>query len=45
MSELSLETAIKLIPHFNGQNDEEIYSFLNACEFGVSCVKDTFKPI
>lgn len=27
MSELSLETAIKLIPHYNGQNDEEIYSF------------------
>lgn len=45
MSELSLETAIKLIPHFNGQNDEDIYSFLNACEFAVSCVKDTCKPI
>lgn len=45
MYELSLETTIKLIPHYNGQNDEEIYSLLNACEFAVSCVKDTSKPI
>jgi len=45
MSELSLETAIKLIPHFNGQNDEDIYPFINACEFAMSCVKETCKPI
>jgi len=45
MSELSLETAIKLIPYFNGQNEEDIYSFLNACEFAVSNVKNTCKPI
>lgn len=44
MSELSLETAIKLIPCFNGQNEEDIYSFLNACEFAVSSVKDICKP-
>jgi hypothetical protein len=45
MSQLSLETVIKLIPQFNGQNDDDIYPFLNACEFAVSCVQETIKPI
>lgn len=45
MTEISLETAIKLIPFFNGQIDEEIYPFINACEFAMSCIQKDFKPV
>lgn len=45
MSELSLETAIKLIPFFNGLNDEDVYPFLSACEFAISCVPSAIQPV
>lgn len=44
MSELSLETAIKLIPNFNGECDDEIYPFIEASKFAISCVKEASAP-
>lgn len=39
MSELSLETTIKLISYFSGENYNKVYYFIEMCEFMVSCVK------
>lgn len=42
---LSLETAIRLIPHFNGENVQEVYPFINACNFVMRNVDETIKPV
>ncbi|VVC39111.1 Aspartic peptidase domain,Zinc finger, CCHC-type [Cinara cedri] len=42
---LSLETAIKLIPHFNGENVQEVYPFINACNFVMQNVEETIQPV
>ncbi|KAL4089039.1 hypothetical protein QTP88_024117 [Uroleucon formosanum] len=42
---LSLETAIRLIPHFNGENVQEVYPFINACNFVMQNVDETLQPV
>lgn len=44
MSELSLDTVLNFITHFNEQNEGHIYSFLNACDCAASSVKYTSQP-
>jgi len=44
LSELSLETAITLIPNFNRVVDE-VYLFIEVCEFAISEVKEASVPI
>ncbi|KAL4089366.1 hypothetical protein QTP88_024412 [Uroleucon formosanum] len=42
---LSLETAIRLIPHFNEENVQEVYPFINACNFVMQNVDETLQPL
>lgn len=42
---LSFETAISLIPIFDGENPQKIYPFLNACDFVIKNVEESIKPI
>jgi len=42
---LSLETAIKLVPYFNGEDSADIYPYLSACDFVMSNVDDNIKPV
>ncbi|KAE9521956.1 hypothetical protein AGLY_017648 [Aphis glycines] len=45
LTTLSLETAIKLIPHFNGENVQEVYPFINACNFVMKNVEESIQPV
>lgn len=42
---LSFETAINMIPIFDGENPQKIYSFLNACEFVIKNMEESIQPI
>jgi len=42
---LSLETALNMIPKFNGDCPQEVYPFLNACDFVTKTVSDDCRPI
>jgi len=44
-TKLSLETAIKLIPAFNGVDSTDVYPFFNACEFVMSNVDFAIKSV
>lgn len=37
---ISLETAIKLVPQFNGENPTEVYPFFSACDFVNKTVEE-----
>ncbi|KAL4091163.1 hypothetical protein QTP88_025900 [Uroleucon formosanum] len=42
---LSLETAIKLVPQFNGENPQDVYPFFSACDFVIKTVDEECRPI
>lgn len=42
---LSLETAINLIPKFNGEKSQEVYPFLNTCDFVTKTISEDCRPI
>jgi hypothetical protein len=42
---LSLETAINLIPKFNGEKSQEVYPFLNTCDFVTKMISEDCRPI
>lgn len=42
---LSLETDINLVPKFNGQNSQEVYPFLNTCDFVTQSINEECCPI
>jgi len=42
---LSLETAIKLVLFFDGEDSADIYPYLSACDFVMSNVSDNTKPV
>jgi len=42
---LSFETAINMIPIFDGENPQKIYSFLNACEFVIKNMEESMQTI
>jgi len=44
-AKLSLETAIKLVPAFNGVDSTDVYPFFNACEFVISNIDSAIKPV
>lgn len=45
VTQLSLETAINLVPKFNGESTQEIYPFLNTCSFVMKSVSEESCPI
>lgn len=42
---LSFETAINMIPIFDGENPQKIHSFFNACEFVIKNMQAYIRPI
>lgn len=42
---LSFETAINLIPKFNGERTQEVYPFLSTCDFVMKTVSEDCRPI
>jgi hypothetical protein len=42
---LSLETAIRLVPQFNGENPYDVYPFFSACDFVIKTVDEECRPI
>ncbi|KAE9523814.1 hypothetical protein AGLY_015702 [Aphis glycines] len=42
---LSLETAIRLVPQFNGENPQDVYPFFSACDFVIKTVDEECRPI
>jgi len=42
---LSFETSINMIPIFDGEYPQKIYSFLNACEFVIKNMEASIQPI
>lgn len=42
---LSLETLIKLIPNFEGNQGGEIHRFLNACDFAMQNIDPSLQPV
>lgn len=42
---LSLETAINLIPKFNGEKSQDVYPFLNTCDFVTKTISEDCRPI
>jgi len=44
-TQLSLETAIGLVPKFDGKKSQEIYPFLNTCSFVMKSVNEECCPI
>lgn len=45
ITQLSLETAISLVPRFNGEEHQEVYPFLNTCNFVMKSVNEECRPI
>lgn len=45
MAQLSLETAIKLVPKFDGKKPQEVYPFLKAGDFVMENVNELIRPI
>lgn len=45
IAQFSLETAINLVPKFNGELAQEIYPFLNTCSFVMKSVSEECRPI
>ncbi|KAE9528650.1 hypothetical protein AGLY_012225 [Aphis glycines] len=44
-TKLSLETAIKLVPAFNGVDSTDVYHFFNVCKFVMSNIDSAIKPV
>ncbi|KAL4108059.1 hypothetical protein QTP88_018316 [Uroleucon formosanum] len=42
---LLLETAITLVPRFNGENPQDVYPFFSACDFVIKTVDEECRPI
>jgi len=42
---LSFETAINLIPKFNGECAQEVYPFLSTCDFVIKTVSEDCRPV
>lgn len=42
---LSLETAIRLVPKFNGENPQDVYPFFSACDFVYKTVVEECRPV
>jgi len=42
---LSFDTTFQLVPCYNGEDTQQVYPFIDTCDFAINNVEETARPI